>query len=180
MNARMLTSLRIIALALLVACATTPAKPTFAPTPYTAEQIRQATAVGRTYEWRREIVGQPATTRVITFTKVTDADAEMSSIDLDAEGKELAPAKVSTSTWEELRQHALFPSDAVQISEETVTVPAGTFDCLKYTVTKGDAEGMTFLFAKSLPGAPVQFYKVANGTPVMTSTLVRHVAGKAP
>jgi hypothetical protein len=178
----------------LVGCTTAPAAPAtpvasaktaeasseFAPTPYTAIQIRNASAPGRTYEWRREIAGQPATRRVIVFTKVTDENAEMSSVDLDEQGKELAPAKVTTSTWEELRQHAQFPRDSVQISEETVTVPAGTFECLKYTVTRGEAEGMTFLFAKSLPGAPVLFYKTVDGKRVMTSTLVRHVPGRLP
>lgn len=138
------------------------------PTPYTAEQIRDATKPGRTYKFDVETAGSPKGQRVMTFTKV------------DAEGAELvtdgaAPKRV---TWEELRRHAEFPAPVVSRRSEKVTVPAGTFDCIVYVVQGSPGEVQTFYFAKELPGAPVLFFTEKDSKRVMTSTLVEHKPGK--
>lgn len=137
------------------------------PTPYTADQIRDATKPGRTYKLDIETAGSPKGQRVMTFTKV------------DAEGAELvtdggAPKRV---TWEELRKHAEFPKPVVSTRQEKITVPAGTFDCVVYVVQGDPGEVRTFYFAKALPGAPVLFFTEKDGKRVMTSTLVEHKPG---
>ena len=170
---------------LFAACATPGAVPTaeFAPTPYTAEQIRLATKVGRTYDWRVEMPGKPVAHRVITFTRVAEADLDTTSTMVSDDGAtQLAPPKVTHATWEELRKHAEFPKSAVVIDEEKITVPAGSSDCLTYTVTEGsgsEAEVTRFYFAKDMPGAPVMFTTDKGGVRVMTSTLVRYSDGAA-
>lgn len=137
------------------------------PTPFTADQIRDATKAGRTYKYKIETAGQPTGERVMTFVKVDATGA-----DLVTDGG--APTHV---TWEELRQHAEFPKPVVTTREEKTTTPAGTFDCVVYIV-QSPGENRTFYFAKSLPGAPVLFFTEKDGKRVMTSTLIDHKPGK--
>lgn len=138
------------------------------PTPFTAEQIRDATKAGRTYEYKVETEGNPPGKRVMTFVRV---DAE--GADLVTDGG--APTRV---TWEDLRKHAEFPQPVVSTRTESKTVPAGTFDCVVYVVQGTPGEVRTFYFAKTLPGAPVLFFTEKDGKRVMTSTLVDHKPGK--
>jgi hypothetical protein len=178
----------VLSALLTAACATTsasaPVPPAtaasadVAPTPYTAEQIRQATPVGRTYEFRIESPGKPAMRRVITFTRVAEGDAEMTATTLDGSGKPIGEPKVTQVPWEELRKHAEFPKSAVTIDEQRVTVPIGTFDCIRYTVKEDAGEVTQYYFAKNMPGAPVLFLTDKDGQRVMASTLVRYVSGK--
>jgi hypothetical protein len=137
------------------------------PTPYSAEQIRDATRPGRAYTWRVEAGDAPAVERVVAFGQVDATGAELSS-----------DGKSRRVSWEELRKHAEFPRAAVTTREETVTLPAGTFDCVVYIVA-GSASGevRTFYFAKSLPGAPVLFFAEKDGSRTMTSTLIRYAPG---
>lgn len=137
------------------------------PTPYSAEQIRDATRPGRAYTWRVEASGKAAVERTVAFTHV------------DAEGAELASDGVTKRvTWEQLRQHAAFPRALVTTREETVTVPAGTYACVVYVIA-GPAAGetSTFYFAKGMPGAPVLFFTDRAGARQLTSTLVRYSPG---
>ena len=173
---------------LLAGCATagpttaasiTPAdtKGDYAPTPYNAEQIRDATRPGRTYDFLIEAAEKPAVHHVITFLSVGDKKADVRSATTDDHGTDLIPAKTSSPAWEELRNHAQFPRSAVTIDAEQITVPAGTYDCLKYTVKGDDGEVSVYDFAKDMPGAPVLFYTEKNGVRMMTGTLVRYLPG---
>lgn len=138
------------------------------PTPFTAEQIRGATKAGRTYRYRVEVGDKPPSERVISFVSV------------DADGAVMAtPGEPNKRvTWEQLRQHAEFPAPLVMTREESITTPAGKFDCIVYVVLGEDGEASTFYFAKTLPGAPVQFSIAKEGRRVMISTLVEHRPGK--
>jgi hypothetical protein len=137
------------------------------PTPYSAEQIRDASKPGRTWIWRVETPGNPTVESSAAFGA------------LDAEGVELvSDGTTKRITWEELRRHAEFPRDAVVTREETVTVPAGTYDCIVYVVTDPTTHEVTsYYFAKDLPGAPVYFYSDKGGTRLLTSTLIKYDAG---
>jgi hypothetical protein len=175
----------------LLACATAPAAPPKpadapkppsieqAPTPFTALEIRKATAVGRTYEYHVEEPDKPEAWVILKFTRVVDNDADVARMIVDARGTPLQPPETSLVTWEELRRHAEFPVSAVQIADEQMTVPIGTFDCLRYTVAMPDAEGhmLRFYFAKTLPGAPIFWYEEKSGKRIKTSTLIRYVPG---
>ena len=137
------------------------------PTPYTAEQIRDASKPGRTWTWRVETLGNPTVESSASFGA------------LDADGVELvSDGATKRVTWEELRRHAEFPRAAVITREETVTLPAGTYDCIVYVVTDPTTREVTsYYFAKDLPGAPVYFYSDKGGTRVLTSTLIKYDAG---
>ena len=157
------------ALFALSACggASAPASTAKYPTPYSAEQIRDATRPGRSYTWRLEESGKAAIERTLTFTRVDADGAEMTS-----------DGRARRTTWEELRRHALFPREQVTTREETVTVPAGTFDCVVYVVADpATGETSTFYFAKAMPGAPVLFFTEKGGARLLTNTLIRYAAG---
>lgn len=151
-----------------------------APTPYTAAQIRAATRVGRSYEFRVEAEGKPAVRRIMTFTAVSDARAETDNRITDDDGKPLEGGGHREASWEELRKHAEFPRAQVTLHDETVVVPAGAFACTLYTVTEGSGAEQTverFAFSKDMAGPPVQFSTDKGGRRVMTSKLVVYRAG---
>jgi len=152
-----------------------------APTPYTAAQIRDASRAGRTYVYRIEAPGAAPRTTTITFLKVTPEEAETRSTTVDEKtGAAVQPEKESRATWDELRRHAEFPRAATTITDETITVPAGTFDCKVYAVVErkeANAPHMRFYFAKAMPGAPVLITIDKGGARVHTQTLLVHKPG---
>lgn len=163
------------------ACDAAPPSPSLsaegdAPTPYTADEIREATLPGRRYVWRIEEDGKPPTTRVLVFERVDAQGAELVAGPDDASLGEASPKRV---TWEELRKHALFPAKNTSIQRERITVPAGELECRVYTVKDDDGTLRRFYFADDLPGAPVLHFTEKQGHRVSTTTLVEHTPGKA-
>jgi hypothetical protein len=146
-----------------------------APTPYTAEQIRDATRPGRTYRYRIEVFGSAPILRQITFVDVTPRRARLRTEVLDESGALLSRSE-QTTAWEELRRHAEFPQERVTIEQATATVPAGAFRCAVYTVRRSPDEVLRFYFATDLPGPPVLFTTEKAGTRMMTSSLLEHRA----
>lgn len=131
-------------------------QPESAPTPYTAEQIRAASRDGRTWEYHVENRGQPARTRTIVMHRVTDENVEIETSTRQGRRVIEEPER-STATWEELRQHALFPAASALVTDDVVTTPAGEFACRVYTIVSSDGLSR-FFFARDLPGPPVLFY----------------------
>lgn len=138
--------------------------------------------MGRRYVFDVEAQGEAPRQQMVTFTEVNDDGLESQSVVRDERGAELKPPKKIKATWEELRKHAEFPREAVTLGEEMVALPAGIFDCVVYTVRKGEGpadEISRFYFAKSLPGAPVFFTTDKAGVRVFTQKLVEHHPGGA-
>ncbi|MBX3209845.1 MAG: hypothetical protein KF764_32735 [Labilithrix sp.] len=138
------------------------------PAPFTAEQIRDATKNGRTYRYKVEVPNKPAKEYSITFRKVDDGGAEISS------GGDTS----KRLGWLALQQNAEFPKDKVTTHDEKLKTPAGKFECVVYEVSGDEGEVWTYYFAKKLPGAPVFFYVERNGKRLRTTTLIEHIAGR--
>jgi hypothetical protein len=155
-----------------------PAAEENAPTPYTAQQLHDASRVGRTYDFLFEEPGKAAVHHVIQFLDVNDQSTTLRTSYLGEQGQEVKPALDQRATWDELLHHAMFPRSLVLIQAEQVTVPAGTFDCLVYVVHKADGTVNRFDFAKNLPGPPVLFSTEKNGVQQMVSKLVRYEPGR--
>jgi hypothetical protein len=136
--------------------------------PFTWEQIRAATRSGRTYRYRVEIPGKAPKERVLTFVKVDDDGCEIFA------GGDNPKRK----GWPQLQKDAEFPKSRVSITEETIKIPGGKFDCMVYEVRGKDGEVTTYYFAKSLPGAPVLFFTEVDGRRMKTTTLLQHIQGK--
>jgi hypothetical protein len=143
-----------------------------APTPYTADDIRESSRTGRRYEWSLDVPGKPRVVRVLTFVKVNKGGAEVESMTLDATGHMLGEPERSRATWPELRDHAAFPKSSVTVTEETVTVPAGAYPCKVYTLRSG-TKVSRFWFANTMPGPPVKLVITEGGTTTESRELVR-------
>jgi hypothetical protein len=147
------------------------------PTPYTGEQIRDATAPGRRYRFRT-VAGDHTSIVTMEFVEVTPEAAVVESSVFDGDGNRVAPAQTARSTWEELRLHATFPAAVTTTEDATVTVPAGTFETTLYTVRAGD-QVERFWFARELPGPPVKMeQQTAAGDLVFTMELLEHAPGQ--
>jgi len=161
-------------MALAVACggappASAPAD-VAAPYPYSVYQIRAGCPYGRSVEYRIEKAGETPTVERWSFAPVDGETVNVTTETFDAVGNSAGPPKTSSAKWTELHEHARFPQAATTIQDETVSLPAGTFDCMHYTVTKGDVVS-SFWFARSLPGPPVKMEVTKGGKTVMTMTM---------
>lgn len=152
-----------------------------AEAPFTAEQIRDATPLGRAYRFAMR-QGEQEVQVTVRFTKVTPDQATIERTIVDAGGKILEQAS-EESSWQQIVGHAAYPADATEITEATVEVPAGTFDAMLYTVS-GEQDGQPVVsrmyFAKALPGAPVKTEITVGDQVVFSMELIEHVAGPDP
>jgi hypothetical protein len=152
----------------------------FAPTPFTAQQIRAATHPGRTYRYRlTEGTGAPVV-RVMRFADAGPERAQLESYVEGPDGAPTAPPRTSNPTWQELVEHARYPQAQTAITDARVEVEAGVWDALLYTVRTVE-EGADVVtrawFAVTLPGAPVLMEIERDGVRVMRMELVSHDAG---
>ena len=143
-----------------------------ASAPYSADELRESSRTGRRYEWNADVPGKPREVRVITFVRVNKGGAETENVTLDAAGHMVGEPIRGSATWQELRDHAAFPASHVAVTEETITVPAGTYPCKLYTVTDG-AKVSRFWFANTMPGPPVKLVITEAGVAKETRELIR-------
>lgn len=154
-----------------------------APTPFSAEQIRDATRVGRTYRFRQEEESEPSREYRIEFVAVDPEGCTIRRTNLGPDGQSTSPPQESRATWTELRDHAQFPRARTTITRETIEVPAGRFDAVKYTVQARMAGHLTaqrYWFATSMPGAPVRVTHERDGVVIMSMTLLEHRDPQGP
>jgi hypothetical protein len=172
--------MRLLILALLVlspacqhptapttAAATTAADGTL-PTPYTVEQLRASLPVG--HVMRLQIHAPADAPAKLRTWKVSAADADGCTFRetlAGPDGQLIEGPTESRSSFEELRLHAAFPAATTTVEQGLqVTVPAGTFDVVRYTV-RGEGGEEVYDFAPSLPGPPVRLVVRAAGIDIM-------------
>ncbi|MEZ4295854.1 MAG: hypothetical protein R3B70_12830 [Polyangiaceae bacterium] len=147
--------------------------PEMAPTPYTADEIREGCPAGRHIVFRVKEPDKPDIVRTVDFLK-SDADgADIRTVDTDPSGKVLH-TEDTRATWDDLRRHAEFPKDSVVVTQRMTVHPLGTLDTFVYKVTRGsgpDEEVTTFHFAKKYPGPPVLYFTDKAGKRVKTTTM---------
>ncbi|MBZ2198106.1 hypothetical protein [Occultella gossypii] len=119
----------------------------FAPTPFTADEIRTGCPDGHTLHVRT--VAGDTVSEVVTRFEAGDADGV--TISEEADGG----ASYRRVGWADLQRHASFPVDRTTIEPERITTPLGELDCLRYSVQREDL--MTFWFATAHPGMPVRY-----------------------
>jgi len=146
--------------------------------PFSAEQIRDATLPGRRYTWRVQADGQTSSIRALEFDAVDPEGAVLHSVAVGLDGEVGQANTERMVTWAELEAHAHFSVERTAVSEAWVEVPAGAFDALVYTVSEESGGTTTFWFARDLPGAPV-LVETAGGEQAPTRMeLVDHTPGE--
>jgi hypothetical protein len=140
------------------------------PTPFTADEIRAGSPLGRTVRQRVEEKGEPATTRVQQYVAVDEDSGTRLVFTLAADGTR-EDVRRSRSTWLELQGHASMPMATTTIDEVRIETPMGPLDCLRYTAVDGD-EVETFWFARAIPGMPVQTERRVSGEVVERVTML--------
>ena len=183
-NATILGPAGIIA-ALLAAC--TPAwaqgaspeqapmpPPATAPTPFTAEQIRDACPPGR--RWTFRISAPDGTTRLeeTVFTAADGTGGAFRIQELDPQGRPTGEPRTGRSSWEGLRKHGAFPAAQTEIASEEVTTTLGRYRMKVYRVRPADSDGpvRVYYFAEDLPGPPLRVTVVENGKASTTMEMV--------
>ena len=133
----------------------------YAPTPFTAAEIRAGCPAGRTIRLSIEQAGSNHL-RVIRFVAVDEDGADQESWETTPGGDLVGEPSSTRSSWLEFQSHASFPAAAVSIEEGQVATPLGTEECLIYRVP-GDSETSVFWFAKARPGMPVRVETLVDG-----------------
>ena len=152
--------------------------PDTAPTPFSAAEIRMGCPAGR--RMRTEIL-EPGKDPVFQVTEFLGGDsgfAQMRGWLEDASGKRTPERpQPMQAKWTELQSHAAFPAIFTTITEESVEVPAGRFDCWHYKIERereGKIYGLHFWFAKEFPGPPIKQLRVLDGKAIQTVRLVEN------
>lgn len=145
--------------------------PGMAPTPFTADEIRDGCPPGRTIRIRLDVDGQPPLQRVNRFVECDEEGAVMEKSLLSPDGDLVGEVTTDRVTWQDLQAHASFPADLTTITPERLETPMGELDCLRYTVRDGDSEDI-FWFAKSMPGMPIKYLTRSSGEVESTVTVV--------
>jgi hypothetical protein len=154
-----------------------------APYPFSVPELRAGCPLGRVIEYRIEKEGSPPRIEKWAFTPLDFDTVSITTTGYDADGRPSGPPATESAKWTELHEHARFPRSATEISNETLSLPAGTFDVMRYVVHKpsppglegagkaGGGEVKTYFFARTLPGPPIKVEVARDGHVVMTMTM---------
>ncbi len=131
-------------------------QPGHAPTPFSAEEIRDASPSGHYSVFRVEGKGIEPFRLVSEFTEVDDENAAFLGWRETMEKQLNGDMMTASAKWTELQAHASFPENQTEITEESVTVPAGSWTCWIYSIKSGDGTVKEMAFAQDLPGPPIR------------------------
>ena len=146
-------------------------RPDHHPTPFSAEQIRDAFMPGRIVRSEVVVGGEAPTVRVRRDVRA-DADAGVYAMSTEGpDGETIEAPEEGASTWLELQGHASMPIETTTIEPVTVDVPMGRFEGLLYTRVDGDVVDR-FWFATARPGAPLRMERRVGGELVYSSTAI--------
>ena len=150
-------------------------RPDHHPTPFSAAEIRVGCPPGRTV---RALVIEPGQDPHVRVTRFVSGDAEGAEQEIWTEtpdGARLTEPQRRRSTWLGYQEHASMPAATTVIDEEEIDIPAGRFECLRYTTRDEDGVS-TFWFARSAPGLPLKFEsRTEDGELAYSSTAIENL-----
>jgi hypothetical protein len=142
------------------------------PTPFSADQIRDASRPGTVITYRIESAGGDAHLdrweflggdddggRRRRWTETLDGDVIEDPVELEAR-------------WIDLQRHASYPVATTRLTVGSVVTPAGEFDCWVYVIANDDGTITKAAFARGEPGPPVHMETTADGEVVFRMMLV--------
>lgn len=152
----------------------------FAPTPYTADEIRASCEPGRTMVFLIETPEGPPEHQVFHFTREDDGTPLFQAWTTDLDENLIGEISSVTPVWRELQGHASFPEERTTLELGDLATPFGTFSCWVYTVTS-DRDGVNhvqrFHFARELAGPPLLMEIEQDGENVQRMTMIENEAG---
>ncbi|MET9273460.1 hypothetical protein [Kribbella sp. NPDC003557] len=150
-------------------------EPGHAPTPFTADEIRAATAVGKSITRRVESAEAEPFLLTSTYVECDEAGATLERFRRTLDGASLGEPQAMRATWLDLQRHASFPAGVTTIEPERIETAIGALDCLRYTVRDGGTDEI-FWFATSLPGMPIQQQTRTDGHVVESVVVVAYTS----
>jgi len=147
------------------------------PTPYTAEQIRNAFRPGTSYTLTVESPQGVVATR----TTVLAADlvqATLESRALGAAGEPAGEPEVEVRAWTELRDHARFPAGQARRERVRRSTAFGELEGWLYRVEGEGGARSELFFADRYPGPPLRFERVQGDTVLMRAEVTERREGR--
>lgn len=145
--------------------------PQHLPTPFSAEEIREASPDGRTQVVRVQPVGTTASTREIRYDEGGPEGAVQVRTPLGEDGEPSGEPVREAVSWADLQAHASFEAGRTVRERVRLEHPLGDLDCLRYTVRDGDAVDH-YWFDLSRPGMPVLVESRRGSEVVLAMTVV--------
>ena len=139
--------------------------------PFTADQIRLATPDGHTLDIVTTREGEEVDRRRTIYFDPDEESVSMRLASLSPAGELSKDAIEARTTWEDLRDHAVFPKETTRVKTEAIETPLGSLDCTRYDVASGETT-LVFWFAEAYPGMPVRNATLSDGHEVETTTVV--------
>ena len=135
----------------------------YLPTPYTAEQIRDAWVEGFELMTRKRSAGGETYTLTRVFAATEDRFS-MYEVEVDKNGRPKTQGQKAryNGTWVELRDHARFPAARASRERAEWDTPLGNLEGWLYRV-EGEGGMTEFFFADDLPGPPVVYRRQGDG-----------------
>ena len=139
--------------------------------PFTADRIRMATPDGHTLDIVTMREGEEVDRRRTVYFGPDETSVSMRLASLSPAGVVSDEVMEARTTWEDLRDHAVFPAETTTMTTETIETPLGSLECTRYDVASGETT-LAFWFAAAFPGMPIRYATLSDGREVEVTTVV--------
>ncbi len=150
------------------------------PTPFSADQIREACGPGRRNVYRVTAAGSDPYINTWWFEDGDAEGADIVSVNSKVDGSPISGPNRRRSTWLELQRHASYPVATTTVSTVRVTTHAGEYDAWCFQSEEEDGTVTNASFARDLPGPPVLIVAEKAGEVVFRSELIEVHSPRTP
>jgi len=147
----------------------------FAPTPYTAEQIRLSNPPGTKTVYRITTAGSATVVQTTWFVTDDGKATHLESETVDEAGNPVGEIERWAGPWTELRDHAKFPASHTVRKQGVVETEAGSYACHLYEVERDYQSAPAqnrFWFDVEAAGSPVVYEIEQEGAIVFRMELI--------
>lgn len=144
------------------------------PTPYSADEIRDANPPG---SWKLYRITAKGRTVLQRFEFRQCPSPEFSAVSIvmsDESGTSIGTQESAPAPWTALQAHGSYDAARTLLGRDRISLKSGEFDCWTYVVDGADGELNFFWFATELPGTPVLLETRVNGKSILRMELEAH------